>query len=395
MKSPLLFLLLFTILLGFSCNQDIVYESSSFYSEGDYAVLSEHLNLPDYPDSYVTNHANLVDIKNDLLATIGRVLFYDKDLSADGTISCASCHHQELAFSDDVNFSKGVNDNVTTRNSIALGSLSSFGGEYNQTSDFAPGLFWDERAPDVKAQMEETIANPVEMGMDLNSMTEIVQSKPYYQTLFNVTNFRNLGLETSGITKDNILIAIEAFVNSLEADKSKFDIISTTNDHLVGKSFDEDWRGFSEAENKGKALFSENCGGCHQHGLAARSFTGAKPFTTANNGLDISYTDKGQGSISEISSDNGKFKIPGLKNIIVTAPYMHDGRFNTLKEVIKHYNTGIQDHENLHTLLKDPEGNPIKMNLSDEDIDDMITFLATLTDQNILTNPKWSDPFKQ
>lgn len=392
--KTLILMLIAGIFFMVACNDYVKYEETSFYSEDEFETLSEHLDLPQTLDQYDVFSTGFGPKNNNMLATLGRVLFYDKDLSVDGSISCASCHQQELAFADNVSLSTGVHDNLTDRNSIALGSLTSFDAEYGGNGGTVPGLFWDERAPSVKAQMEQTFANPDEMGMDLNQLASIVKEKPYYQTLFKIASFEGGSLNNK-INTDNILAAIETFVRSLSTSGSKFDIVSETNDALVGKAFEQDWNGFTPAENKGKLLFHDNCGTCHQKSLL-RFAGGFEEFPSiANNGLDLAYEDKGRGLVTNWEKDNGKFKIPGLKNIALTGPYMHDGRFETLADVVDHYSDNIQNHENLHEALKDENGVAKKLNFSQDDKDNLLAFLHTLTDENMAIATKWSDPFKK
>lgn len=396
MKQSQLFTILFIVsmLIAVGCNDYVKFEETPFYTEEEQATISAVLDLPPVPDNYQVFSAGIGEFNNNMVATIGRVLFYDKDLSADGSIACASCHHQESAFSDNVSFSEGVHQNLTARNSIALGSLASFDEEYSDnTGEGTPGLFWDERAESVKAQMEETFANPDEMGMDINRISDIVKAKPYYQTLFKIANFGFDG-QNSDINEENILTAIETFVRSISSRQSKFDVAAGNNNGFFNEDLQRDWTGFTEAENNGKLLFADNCAGCHGGSVLGNNFSDFGTASVANNGLDMSYEDKGVGEVTKLRRDNGKFKIPGLRNISLTAPYMHDGRFADLGEVIDFYNEGIQAHENLDNQLKGSSG-PKKMNFTEKDKSDLIAFFNTLTDEKLLADKKWSDPFKK
>lgn len=374
--------------------EEDIQDEPRYYKEEDYAILSEYLDLPPSLDNYGVSSPFFGEENGELLATIGRVLFYDKHLSADGTISCASCHHQELAFSDNVSFSNGVHGNLTTRNSLALGSLASFDEEYGESGEGTPGLFWDERAPDVVSQILMTITDPNEMGADFDQLGKISEEKPYYQTLFKllVPSDKNVNESEDDLAK--IFFGLEAFVRSIASKSSKFDKAKERNIDQWGEPEYGDWEGLTSSENEGKELFINHCESCHNKifdtHLENRVFVGLK-----NNGLDKIYQDKGAGSIRDIRHQNGKFKVPGLRNIVLTGPYMHDGRFENLSEVIDHYNEGIQDHENLDEELKDAEGNPIKLDLSNRDKSNLIAFLESLTDQEMLEDKKWSDPFNR
>ena len=202
LKKFTLFAALFAVLFG--CQQNESLDINEIYSPDELSVLSSKLNLPDSPFDYsLGNPFNVSDVNHK--ATLGRVLFYDKNLSADGKVSCASCHQQALAFSDDKAFSDGPNGNVTDRNSIALASLRSFGGHYDKTilGDATPGLFWDERVETIKEQLKQTINNPNEMGMELHQITNLMENTDHYQIL----NEKAFG--TSEVTEEHILEALE------------------------------------------------------------------------------------------------------------------------------------------------------------------------------------------
>jgi len=351
----------------------------------------ELVKLPDDPFEYQVIIPGMNKDDANRIATIGRVLFYDTDLSADQSISCASCHHQEFAFSDHVDFSVGVFDHITDRNSIALASFESFDAEYGGSStSFAPGLFWDERARNVFAQMTETIANPNEMGMSLDALVDVVQSKPLYRELFDdVALFHDPAGEK--IHSTNVLTALETFVRSIKSNRSRFDEQLNTELNL---SYANDWEGFTDSENRGKDLFHANCSSCHNLTSQRSSlFNRAIGITMANNGLSTDYQDKGLGEVTGSEEHYGRFKIPNLRNVALTGPYMHDGRFESLREVIDFYSTGIQNHPNLHPQLKNDVHGPRKFKFNEEQKSDLLNFLHTLTDHELLTDEKWSDPF--
>ena len=223
----------------------------------------------------------------------------------------------------------------------------------------------------------QTLQDPIEMGMDLNLLVNRVKSKDYYRVLFEKAFDGN-------ITQENILNSIAEFINAMVVSDTRFD-------KGVEQHFDEtrDFDNFTAAENLGKRLFIDNCATCHGSNHV-RVNTSA-----ANNGLDMEYTDQGVGALTNIINDNGVFKVPLLRNIELTGPYMHDGRFETLEEVIEHYNSGVQDHRNLHPLLQDGFVNgPKKLNLSDEEKAALVSFLKTLTDTRITSDERFSDPFK-
>lgn len=310
-------------------------------------------------------------------ATLGRVLFYDKNLSANGTISCASCHKQEKGFSDDAAFSLGFEGGTTRRHSMSLINARWYGrGRF----------FWDERAETLESQVLMPFQDPVEMGMTLEEVVSAVQSLSYYPPLFEDA------FGTSEVNSERIARALAQFVRSIVSVDSKYD------EGRQGVNIPTaDFPNFSDSENNGKRLFflpvplgGGGCVGCHSTEAFINPDNG-----TANNGLDATSTDD-LGVFEAINNPAfmGAFKVPSLKNIALTAPYMHDGRFSTLEEVIEHYNSGIQNHPNLGDALRDDNGQPIRLNLTEQEKTDLASFLKTLTDDEITNDIKFSDPFK-
>jgi cytochrome c peroxidase len=332
------------------------------------------------------------DISNESV-TLGRVLFYDTKMSINNTIACASCHKQEFAFADNVSFSNGFSDRKTLRNSMSI---------LNPVTN--NNMFWDSRARSPLELSLMPVFNHIEMGMESDAMlVSKLSATSYYPALFEKA------FGSRAISREKISLAITQFLNCLFSKKSKFD-------ESVGSAVDSievlrkmDPPNFSPLELYGKKLFfSEElkCAECHfGKNFSAPDFVGG-PYGgsggggstfnngknnnsedakgTANIGLDLVYRDNGRG--------NGKFKIPSLRNIALTAPYMHDGRFRNLDEVLEHYSHGIKEHPNL-----DPKfirnGQAVKMNFSESDKLALISFLNTLTDPNLISNPKFADPF--
>ncbi len=386
------------ILLAVACDKkaDFTYY---YYSEADAKVISEHLNLPlDKPEEYrvtlpqhLTRTGLFARPVEDDKATLGRVLFYDKKLSKDGTISCASCHKQELGFGDNVAFSRGVNDRSTDRNSFALSSVANFSAYYGTdlNGPSAIRFFWDNRAETVAQQSTGSLTNPKEMDMSLHNVANIVATQPYYAPLFKKA------YGSTNVNQDLILEAIANFVNAMGSFNSKFDkaakdaYASYLNNAYVYNT-DFTTTGFTASENRGKTFYNTNCASCHSGNM------GRPVLNYANNGLDLDTSgDQGVGAISGVANQNGTFKVPTLRNVALSAPYMHDGRFKTLEEVIDHYASGIKAHPNLHPFLKNANGQPKTMVLSQTDKQDLIAFLNTLTDDQFVANTSFSDPFKQ
>ena len=363
------------------------------YTEDEYTTLAEHLNLPAENFKYLTrgpSHlkppgtASVVprhngDVRRDYKATMGRVLFYDKGLSKNGTISCASCHEAEFGFGEAEANSKGFEGKRTTRNSIALGAVADFESSYGSSVSLAK-FGWDEATSSLKRQSLLAITNPIEMGMTMAEVQEYVNSQPHYSILARKAYL------TKELNQVDILEALEFFVNSITATETKFDqaIISVANSDP-----DAYFSAYSAMENLGKSLFNDNCASCHSE---LHSFVNV---TAANNGLDIISEDPGKASHSPLATDVGVFKVPFLRNIAISGPYMHDGRFATLRQVVDHYSSGIQPHENLHDFLKNDDGSPRNMNFSSEEKLALVAYLETLTDTKSIMQEKFSNPFKR
>lgn len=309
---------------------------------------------------------------------LGRVLFYDTRLSINNRVSCGSCHKQNLGFADNSAFSNGFGDKLTTRNSSAI--INTFEKR---------GLFWDIRAQNTLELSLMPVFNHIEMGMETDEMMiRKIESAGFYKALFTKA------FNQSTPTRALISKAISHFVNSIFSENSKFD-----------QGQIKDFENFTALEKMGKAIFEStraNCTHCHgistfrqpsnsrynQHLSSGGSFVilPALPnvASTANIGLDLNYTDNG--------FSDGRFRIPSLRNIALTAPYMHDGRFKTLEEVIDHYSKGIKDHPHLDDVFKTAAG-PVRMNFTETEKIALIAFLKTLTDNNLVSEKRYSDPF--
>lgn len=309
-------------------------------------------------------------------ATLGRVLFYDKILSINNSVSCASCHKQTHGFSDDAVLSKGFNNGNTGRHSMSL-----VNAVYYPNRRF----FWDERAGTLEQQVLMPIQDAIEMGMRLDTLINRLNSKTHYPALFE----KAFGEKT--INTDRISKALAQFVRSLVSYRTKFDtgFAAIPPGANIGAT---NFTNYTASENRGKALFFSPqlaCAACH----GTQTFTAPR---SENNGLEAVFTDLGVGGVTNNALDNGKFKVPSLKDIELTAPYMHDGRFATLEQVIEHYNSGVQANPNLPPQLRvPPPGTGVKrLNLTTQDKADLLAFLKTLTDRGIATDVKFSNPFK-
>ena len=301
--------------------------------------------------------------------TLGRYLFYDDILSSDRSMSCATCHRQKAAFSDaPQRFSKGRNDELMQRNTMPLFNLSWY-----------PGFFWDGKA----ATLEEQIFFPVrahnEMNLRWKDAVQRVESSEFYKSEFKQA-FGNRKI-------DSILVsnAIGQFLRTLLSYRSKYDRV------LIGESR------FTKDELDGYILMNDQTkGDClHCHSTDADAL-GTMRFYS-NNGLDSvsdkkNYKDPGRGGITGLSRDYGKFKIPSLRNLLFTAPYMHDGRFNTIEEVIDFYSEGIRPTVNIDSRMEFAHRGGAK--LSSDEKNKIVAFLKTLTDSLFVADKEFSNPFK-
>ncbi len=283
---------------------------------------------------------------------LGRNLFYDPILSRDNTISCQSCHLQQTGFTHvDHELSHGIEGKIGSRNSLALINLA-----WNK--DF----MWDGGVHNLEMQAINPITNPLEMDEKLENVVAKLQASEKYRTLF----YKAFGDEK--VTSQRLLKALAQFTVMLKSSNSKYD--KMIRKELV----------FTEQEQRGYTLFKNNCASCHTEPL----FRSDK---FEKNGLTIDSTlnDLGRIKITGKPEDYMRFKIPTLRNIQFTFPYMHDGRFKTLNEVVKHYNSLGYDKSLPKELAK-------PMNLSDNDRVDLVAFLVTLTDKEFLFDKRFSFP---
>lgn len=322
-------------------------------------------------------------------ATLGRVLFYDKRLSGNNTVSCASCHQQKHAFSDPRRFSVGYKGGLTDRNAMSLVNL-----RFSNINGSRPGFFWDERTATLEEQVLIPIQHKVEMGMDLQELESKLQKLPYYPALFRSA------FGTDEVTGDRIAKAIAQFIRSMVSFDSKFDRAA----RAVEDFHSQDLPDFTAEENLGKSLFIEGVGGVAEVGCAHCHIPPTFGMPLAfNNGLDLAYRDQGLGARNIPSNDpftpsnDGKFKAPSLRNVALTAPYMHDGRFKTLREVVDHYSSGVHPHPNLGLAFGERDaprqGRTSGFRYTPKQKAALVAFLRTLTDEQFITDPRFSDPF--
>lgn len=335
-------------------------------------ALPAYLNTP-----LILGQKNLTSQNNPITdngASLGRVLFYDRNLSFNNSISCASCHQQNAAFSDPAVFSTGFAGGLTGRNSMSLVNAA-----YYPDGHF----FWDERASNIEKQASGPITNPVEMGMTMPRLVSKLKRVSYYPTLFK----KAYGTET--IDSARIVMALSQFVRSIVSYQSPYDEGRASLPPGPPPPPNQlSFSNFTAEENQGMQIFFApgSCAACH----GTETFVAPGP---RNNGLDLAYSDNGLGALSGNTQQNGLFKVPSLRNVELSAPYMHDGRFKTLEEVVEHYSSGVKNHPNLSPPLRNPNGTVHLLNLSESQKAAVVAFLKTLTDNSIASDPKFSNPF--
>ena len=341
----------------------------------DHLFNYAHQDIPDYigRDNTEDNHIN------DRAATLGRVLFYDKNLSVDGTIACSSCHIQANAFGDPRIQSMGVNG-LTNRHSMRL---------VNSRFSREKRFFWNERAETLEAQTSQPIKDHIEMGFSgangnpsIDDLITQLENIDYYNTLFEFS------FGDSEITENRIQLSLAQFIRSIQSFDSKFDEgLVQVNDFIVP------FPNFTLQENLGKDLFlnSANAGaGCAECHVPPEF---SIDMSSRNNGV-ITVA----GMPNEIDITNTR--APTLRDVVnpdgnLNSPLMHDGSFTSLLEVVNHYNQipNNPENTNLDGRLIGGHGEPQQLNLTESKKQALVAFLKTLSGSDIYTNEKWSDPF--
>ena len=344
----------------------------------DFANIAQYSapKLPAYFDRTVTamDHSPTSNAINDRVATLGRVLFYDLKLSTNDRASCASCHRQALGFTDSMRFSNGISSAATTDfHAMRLGNL-----RYWQ-----PGsAFWDRRAASVEAQASIPIHSLVELGWGgpaggFDALIRKMGRARYYPDLFA------WAFGDSRITETRMQQAIAQFVRAMVSSSSRWDTgyAKVFSPGAPNRALDVDLPNFTPVENRGRHVFmtgvgqgGAGCAACHlppTFALAANA---------RSNGLDAGET--------------RLFKAPSLRSVGLTGPYMHDGRFQTLAEVVDFYDHGIQQGPALDPRLR-RGGGAQRLNLSAADRAALVAFLMTLSDPVLTTDPRFSDPFRR
>ena len=302
---------------------------------------------------------------------LGRKLFYDVRLSLDNTISCGSCHRADNGFSDPDQFSVGVNGTIGNRQSMALVNLG-----------WQNSFFWDGRAGTLEEQILEPVPNPVEMHLEWPEAVSRIEVDALYPDMFYAAFGEN------GITKEKTAKAIAQFLRTLISGKSKYDVMYKSENSLPLTSEEQaiwsnisadEWAGFDIFRVEGKG----DCLHCHDGPLMHVNLF-------SNNGLDAIFEDEGRYLVTGNTNDLGKFKVPSLRNIELTAPYMHDGRFQTLDDVIMHYSFHIQQSPTLDPNIKQVNQGGVQLDPQEREL--LKTFLKTFTDYEFINNPDFREP---
>lgn len=302
---------------------------------------------------------------------LGRKLFYEKRLSLDNTIACASCHAPTKGFSDDRKFSLGVNGTVGRRQSMALVNLG-----------WQQFFFWDGQAKTLEEQILQPVPDPTEMHLQWKDAQKRLENDLEYKRLF-VKAFGTQFIDSTYVAK-----AIAQFLRTMISANSKYDVMYkyanniqlTSSEYQIYQTVSiQEWAGYDLFQS----LNGADCFHCHNGALM-------QVQRYSNNGLDATFTDLGRGAVTGYTSDNGTFKIPSLRNIEYTAPYMHDGRFNTLDEVINHYSHQIKISPTIDPMIEFAFQGGVQLDANEKSL--LKAFLLTMTDHSFFTNPAFSDP---
>lgn len=299
---------------------------------------------------------------------LGRMLFYEPALSRDGSQSCASCHVQADGLSDKRKYSTGIRGLDGTRQAMSIANL----GWHRR------GFFWDGRASTLRQLALIPIEDTLEMDNTLEGVVRTLSSRFAYRDQF----IRAFGSDT--VTAERIGIAMEQFMLTIVSGNSKWDKVQRGEATFTAQEKRGQDLFFNEFDPTGKVKSGE-CFHCH----GGPNFTNDRYM---NNGLDddASFMDIGRERVTMNPYDRAKFKVPTLRNVAVTAPYMHDGRFTNLEDVVRHYSSGVKQSSTVDILLQFS----LKpgLGLSESDVADLVAFLRTLTDEAYLTNPKYAKP---
>jgi len=337
--------------------------------EGSMPIGTDYnMNLPFYAPNTLIPSDNPMKESS---VVLGRHLFWEKRLSADNTISCGTCHSPSSAFSDPSATSAGIDGILGTRNSMALVNLV-----------FQPIITWDGHQPNLEEQSGAPVENVIEMHNLWVNVIADLESDPLYQDMF-IDAYGSSCMDKERATK-----SIAQFIRSMTSFNAKYDRSIYGPEQLtpleqIGLDIWNDEGGSAPAVPLGQ----EGADCFHCHSLATEIFTDNQFH---NNGLDSVFTDLGQGGVTGNPNHYGRFKTPSLRNIEYSAPYMHDGRFQTLEEVVEHYNSGGHPSATVDPFMKYTVGG---LQLTPQKKAGLVAFLKALSDPDFINNPDFQDPF--
>jgi len=367
-KTPLLLLFLFIFIV--SCDNDDDDTMTGDLSSISYNPIPYDLVRPEaFPSMLIPADNPLTEEGIEL----GRHLFYDPILSADSTKSCSSCHLPSLSFSDGNQFSPGIDGIVGARSSMSLINIG-----YVEK-----GLFWDGRVNTLEEQALLPVEDPIELHNTWTTVEAKLKAHATYPTMFR----KAFGINgTQEITNELAVKAMAQFERILISSNSRFDKVHLREEGIFTNSEQRGFDMFFDRGAQGSGVPDAECAHCHNEPL----MTTDEYF---NNGLDsvnslLDFADYGRGLVTQDTFENGKFRAPTLRNIALTAPYMHDGRFETLEEVIDFYNES-SNHNNGSNV----DVNIRPLNLNESQKEDILNFLHTLTDTVFTNNPAIQNPF--
>lgn len=353
-----LFLLFLVIVFFLSCKKEMYVHEPIPYQ----------LKIPSHFPAMEIPEDNPMTVQG---VELGRHLFYEKKLSGDNTMSCGSCHAPSNAFSDPNQFSTGIDGIQGSRNSMALINLG-----WNKF------FFWDGRSKTLEEQILMPVRDPIEMHEKWpNAMKKLQLDENYRKRFF-------AAFRTSVVDSINASKAIAQFLRTLISGNSKFDVMYKYENNLpLSSSEQETYNSITVSEWGGYDLFKSlngaDCFHCHNGPLMQ-----VQKFS--NNGLDATFTDLGRGAVTGNAIDNGKFKVPTLRNIEFSAPYMHDGRLATLDDVIDHYSHFIQISPTIDPLIEFANQGGVQLDVQEKSL--IKQFLLTLSDEEFINNPAFKEP---
>jgi cytochrome c peroxidase len=315
---------------------------------------------------------------------LGRRLFFDRRLSGDNTVACANCHQPAAAFTDPGQArSRGVRGQLGTRNAMSLANLL-----------WVSQFFWDGRRPSLEAQALEPLLDPTEMDQDTAQLAAELQATAEYPPLFRAA----FGSER--ITAARAALALAQFQRTLISANSRYDRYLLGDRAALSSLEVEGLNLFFTHPDPARGLRGANCGDCHRQVMTDGDPSGLRGFH--NNGLDPDpRLQPGLQTVTSSEFDRGKFRAPTLRNIALTAPYMHDGRLATLQAVLDHYDQHVQPSRTLDPLILEASNEPrpdpaapVRLHLTAREKQAVLAFLRSLTDSSFITDPRFSSPFR-